>query len=274
MSLGRLLLYLLTAISFLMVAFAILVEPPPLWVPVVLFVVYFAVIGWGVMDLRLGMFHDAICELREAKGAIALTFDDGPDPVGTRLVLDQLKKHGAHATFFLVGKKVEQHPEVAREIARAGHTIGVHSFRHERLYALLPPTRVKDDIQRTRDVIHSATGVRPIWFRPPVGQMSPRTSKGVTEAGATVIGWSVRALDGLRRTTDERCRKRVLPRLRDGAIVLFHDSWETAPVRPESGAADAPAGVRILGDVLVACKEAGLRPVNLEELLEATPRSP
>lgn len=270
MSSGRLLLYLLTASAFLMVAFAILVEPPPLWVPVVFAFVYFALIGWGVMNLRLAMFGDAICQLPEARGTLALTFDDGPDPVGTRLVLQRLKEYGARATFFVVGKKVELHPAIVREIVEAGHTIGVHSYRHERLYALLPPARVKEDIERTRELIYVATGVRPIWFRPPIGQMSPRTAVGVRRAGATVIGWSVRAFDGLRKTTDEVCKKRVLSKLKAGAIVLLHDSWEQEQVDPTRGLEDAPAGVRILGEVLAACQEKGLRAVSLEEMLEST----
>lgn len=267
MSLGRLLLFLLTALSFVMVALAFTFGPPPLWVPIGFSALYLGLIFWGVMDLRLSMFGDAICSVPEAHSRVALTFDDGPDPVSTRLVLAALREAKARATFFVVGKKAERYPEILREIVADGHELGVHSYAHERLYSLLPPERVKADIERTRDIIFAATGARPVWFRPPVGQMSPRTAAGVERAGAVVIGWNVRALDGLKKTSDDECERRVLSGLKEGAILLLHDGWEREEVDPKAGQSGCPAGVRILPKVLAACRERGLRPVTIQGLL-------
>lgn len=272
MSFGRLLLFLLTALAFLMAALAFTLGPPPLWVPAGFAALYLGVIFWGVMDLRLAMFGDAICSVKDAGSSVALTFDDGPDPVSTRLVLRALGEENVRATFFVVGKKAERHPEILKEIVAGGHELGVHSFAHERLYSLLPPGRVKADIERTREIVFRATGVRPIWFRPPVGQMSPRTARGVEQAGATVIGFSVRARDGLKTTTDEACTNRVVRGLKPGAIVLLHDGWEREEVDREAGIGGCPAGVRCLPEILAACREKGLAPVTLEDLLQLSAR--
>ncbi len=272
MSLGRLLLFLLTALAFVMAGVAVFIEPPPLWVPMGFALGYVVVVGLGVMNLRLGMFGDAICEVKEARDKVALTFDDGPDPVGTRLVLRLLEEHGAQATFFVVGKKAERHPDLLREIVKAGHTLGVHSYRHERLYSLLPPERVREDIERTRQIIFEHTGVRPVWFRPPVGQMSPRTALGVERAGVMTIGWGVRALDGLKRAQDDDCYRRVERGLRSGAIVLLHDAWERDAIDAALGTSGCPAGVRVLPQILQACRDKGLAPVSIEKLLEAAAR--
>jgi peptidoglycan/xylan/chitin deacetylase (PgdA/CDA1 family) len=269
-SLGRLLLFVLIALSFVMVALAFTWGAPPLWVPIGFAALYFGVIFWGVMDLRLSMFGDAICSVPEAESCVALTFDDGPDPVSTRLALRALREGKARATFFVVGKKAEKYPEILREIVAEGHELGVHSYAHERLYSLLPPERVKADIERTREIILSATGVCPVWFRPPVGQMSPRTAKGVERAGAVVIGWTVRALDGLRKTTEATCERRVLTGLKAGAIVLLHDGWEREEVEPAAGLLGCPTGVRSLPKILAACRKAGLSPVTVQELLAST----
>jgi peptidoglycan/xylan/chitin deacetylase (PgdA/CDA1 family) len=268
-SIGRLLLFLLTALAFVMAGFALSFGPPPLWVPVGFAALYLGIIIWGVMDLRLRMFGDAICSVPGARACLALTFDDGPDPVSTPLVLEALRQGSAHAPFFVVGKKAERHPELLRQIVAEGHELGIHSYAHERLYSLLTPERVRADIQRTQEIVFSATGSRPIWFRPPVGQMSPRTALGVERAGATVIGWGVRALDGLATTTDERCKSRVVSGLIPGAIVLMHDGWEREPVDPSRGLLGCPAGVRNLGSILAACRERSLHPVTLRALLES-----
>ena len=269
MSFGRWLLYLLTALALVMTGAAVWVGPPPLWVPVLFGLLYVAVISWGVMTPTLGMFGDAVCEVKGAAGKVALTFDDGPDPWGTREVLRILRKEKAHATFFVVGKKAEKHPDILREIVEQGHSLGMHSYGHERLYSLLPPERVRQDIERVRGIISEATGRAPVWFRPPIGQMSPRTALGVERAQVTTIGWNVRSRDGLRRTTDEQCVRRITTGLREGAIVLLHDAWEFDEVRPDAGVMGCPAGVRVLSQLIRACRDKGLEPVTIEQLLES-----
>ena len=278
MSLGRLLLFGLTAAVFLLALLAFVSEPPPLWVPWSLGAVYLGVVVWGTLNLQLEMFGDAICAVQGSGPQVALTFDDGPDPVTTPLVLALLKKADVRATFFVVGKKVVQHPGVVKQIVEAGHSVGVHSYDHNRLYSFLPPDAVHRDIEMTRDVIEESTGQRPVWFRPPVGQMSPRTAGGVKRAGSVVIGWSVRARDGARGADPEKCLQRIRKGLSPGAIVLLHDAWEKSPSLQEDNEKNAlltaPAGVQILQRVLDACREKSLQPVTIEELLISHPSEP
>lgn len=263
------LLYFSTAAAFVLVTVAVVFGPPPLWVPVCYVVLYLGLLVWGALDIRLRMFDDAICEVPEASDMVALTFDDGPDPVATRQVLRLLSRFGARATFFVVGKRARQFPDVLREIVNQGHSLGVHSESHQRFYALLPPERVRSDIEATRDVVFEITGIRPRWFRPPVGQTSPRTASGTAQADAPVIGWSVRCFDGRRAAKDVDCLRRLQSKLEAGAIVLLHDAWARQPL-PEGAGLDAcPAGVRVLEEILRQCQRRGLRPVTVEELLVA-----
>lgn len=277
---GRLLLYFSSAVVFLVAGLAVFGHPPPLWVPALLGLFYFAVIVIGVMNLSWEMFGDAVCQVPQAKGVVALTFDDGPDPVSTPLVLAMLKEADARATFFVVGKKVEKYPEIVAQILAEGHSLGIHSFQHQRLYAFLTPAEVERDIERTRQVIFQACGLRPLLFRPPVGQMSPRTAAGVKRAQVETIGWSVRARDGLERSQAEGCLSRVVSGLHPGAIVLLHDAWESRSVQSSSVSSalspaleatdplfDCPAGVRVLREILKTCRARGLQPVTVEELL-------
>lgn len=238
---------------------------PPFWLAVALVTAYFALLAWGSLDLSLEMYADVLWRAPEARGLVALTFDDGPDPSTTPRVLDVLEARGARATFFVLGERAALYPELLVRMARAGHTIGLHSYDHHRAYAFLPPTEVQRDIERCRDVVEEIVGQRPLWFRPPVGQTSPRTAEGVKRAGAEIVGWSARARDGLPRTTPERALARLEPRLTDGAIVLLHDAWE----RPQGAPSEGPAGVRALPALLDVLERKGLQAVSLDELVEA-----
>ncbi len=239
-------------------------------------VFYLTVVMLGVMHMPLQMFGPALCEVKGAEGKIALTFDDGPDPETTPQVLDVLRKAGARATFFVIGRKVDLYPEVTRRIHEEGHVLAVHSYAHHRLYAFLSPRQVKEDIERTRDAIERVTGVRPLWFRPPVGQMSPRTAEGIRRANAEAVGFSVRAFDGLRGARADKCLHRVRKGLKSGAIVLLHDAPErkaafaAPPLSEGSGERVAlPEGGALLPEILRELRERGLSAVTLPELVLA-----
>jgi peptidoglycan/xylan/chitin deacetylase (PgdA/CDA1 family) len=277
-SLGRSILLVLTLFVFVLAASAYFLEPPPVWVPVVLSAIYAATLLAGTLNMQLQMFGPALCRVEEARHEIALTFDDGPDPVSTPIVLAILEKAGVKANFFVIGHKVDEHPQIVRDIVNAGHSLGVHSYTHPWLYALLPPSEVMRDIYRCQDATERAAGVRPIWFRPPIGQLSPRTAKGIDSARAEAVGFSVRTRDGSLRATPEACLKRVKRGLHPGVIVLLHDAWERRNLSdersesesesdPNWGMSQAPVGVRILEDILRECEARHLRPVTLEELV-------
>ena len=214
----------------------------------------------GVLWPQCGMYGEALSRGKAGARRVALTFDDGPHPVTTRAVLALLRAHDARATFFVLGHKVEAHPDVVREIHAAGHTLGIHGFQHDRLFSFRSPGYARQEIERTRRAIARACAVRPSLFRPPVGFASYRTFRGAELAAARIIAWSVRSLDGLRSADPARVARRVIDHLEDGAIVLLHDAAEHDDF--------TPASLGALPDILRAARERGLATVSVEELLQ------
>ncbi len=267
MSTGRWLLYSSSALIVVMALIAALGGPiAPLWLLGVVGFFYVGILAWGSLDPSLEMYGDVLWRAPEAGARVALTFDDGPDPMTTPLVLDALRAAGAKATFFVLGQRAEAHPELMQRIADEGHGIGLHSYDHNRLYAFLTPAAVAADIGRCQSIVELTTGLRPIWFRPPVGQLSPRTMAGVRRADAVVTGWSTRGRDGLVTTDADQVFRRVAPALRPGAIVLLHDAWE----RPDGAPASGPAGIAALPRLLEEIDRRRLQAVTLDELMAAT----
>ncbi|HEY0467959.1 MAG TPA: polysaccharide deacetylase family protein, partial [Polyangiaceae bacterium] len=213
---------------------------------------------YGVLWPQCGMYGHALARGKAGAGRVALTFDDGPHPVTTRAVLELLRAHDARATFFVLGHKVESHPDVVREISAAGHTLGIHGFQHDRLFSFRSPSYARQQVERTRQAIARACGVEPSLFRPPVGFASYRTFRGAEQAAARIIAWSVRSLDGLRGADPARVARRVIERLEDGAIVLLHDAAEHDDF--------TPASIAALPEILRALRERGLAPVGVDEL--------
>jgi peptidoglycan/xylan/chitin deacetylase (PgdA/CDA1 family) len=162
------------------------------------------------------------CRLESGRG-IALTFDDGPHPDGTAAVLDVLADRKARATFFLVGEQVERYPSVAAEIASAGHEIAIHGQRHVLLLRRLPRA-LRDDLERARDVIASATGADPSLYRPPYGVFSGPALLTVRRLGWQALLWSRWGRDWERRATPESIAARAGRDLGPGEVILLHDS--------------------------------------------------
>jgi peptidoglycan-N-acetylglucosamine deacetylase len=203
---------------------------------------YMAFTCLGVFFLGLRMYTDAV--LRGPSGArgVALTFDDGPHPTHTRKVLDTLDEAGAKGTFFVIGRKAEEHPEIVKEIVARGHSVGLHSYGHDRLFSLRSTAYVRRDLKKGMATLEALLGKRPRLFRPPIGHTNPIIARVVEELDLEVIGWSVGARDGLAGTTVSDVLARVMPKAKDGAIVLLHDA-------PEHGERE-PAGVTALAELL------------------------
>jgi peptidoglycan/xylan/chitin deacetylase (PgdA/CDA1 family) len=157
-----------------------------------------------------------------AELVVALTFDDGPSPNFTPLVLDVLKKYDVRATFFLVGKHVEKYPDVARRIVEEGHEIGNHTYNHR---DLVPSTsrKLKREIFRAQEAIYRVTGVYPHYFRPPRGIYSEAVRKFVVRHGFKMVLWTVSGVDWAGTPTRVIAR-RILRFVSPGAIILLHDS--------------------------------------------------
>lgn len=256
---ARIGLALATAVALAIVALSLARGPMPLVPSVVALAAYLAVVLVGALVPSLSMFADVASRGAEGARGVALTFDDGPDPVTTREVLATLASRGARATFFVVGEKVEAHPDVLREIVAAGHGVGVHGHVHDRLFALRGARRVRDDLERAIAAVVAVTGERPRWLRPPVGQTNPTIARVADELDLRIVGWSARGLDGV-ATTPEKVVARVVPRLRDGAIVLLHDAAERG--------GRVPSGVAALGTILDALAARNLETVALDALVD------
>lgn len=265
---SRIVVYVATIGALALVARSILIGPLPTVVPVTAFVAYLLLIGAGVAFLRLGMFVDVVWRGPEEARGVALTFDDGPSPEHTPKILDLLDAARVRATFFVIGKKAAAHPEIVREIVERGHAVGVHGHDHDRLLALRTPKRVGDDLETAIATVEEITGTRPSLYRPPVGLTSPRIARALEEFDVTVVGWSVRALDGWAGAKPERVAKRVVPKLEDGAIVLLHDAAERDDF--------APASIEALPRILAAMRDKDLEGVRLDAWIgeEAAPTSP
>jgi peptidoglycan/xylan/chitin deacetylase (PgdA/CDA1 family) len=256
---ARIALWVLSIGGLAIAARALLLGPVPLWFALAALAAYIAFCVVGVLVPRFEMFGDVTWRGGPGTGAVALTFDDGPHPETTRRILELLSNAKAPATFFVLGEKAERHPEVLREVVESGHSLGVHGYSHDRLYSLKSPSAVASDIERVRAIVERETGLRTAWFRPPVGQVSPRTAEGAKRAGAQIIGWSIRGLDGLRRADPARVASRIERGLAPGAIILLHDAAEHDDFEP--------ASLRALPAILETIERRGLRVVPLGTLI-------
>ncbi|MEO5561255.1 MAG: polysaccharide deacetylase family protein [Dokdonella sp.] len=151
-----------------------------------------------------------------------LTFDDGPHPDVTPALLDLLAEHGARATFFLLGKHVERHPQVVRRIVAEGHAIGNHSYSHPRL-AQMDLASQRAEIDRTDQILAAFDGARQHWFRPPSGALPLNMLFDFLRRRRGIAYWSYDSMDYQRKGTAVlRDRLRAHPP-RSGDIVLMHD---------------------------------------------------
>ena len=159
---------------------------------------------------------------------ILITIDDGPDPHDTPLLLDLLDGHGIKAVFFMIGEKVAAHPELAREVIRRGHEIGNHTMTHPQgSFWCAGPWRTYREIVKCQQVIGEITGVKPRWFRAPVGHRNLFTHPVASIFGMKVMAWNRRGFDAVEKDA-EKVLARILPGLGSGDIVLLHESTPIA----------------------------------------------
>jgi peptidoglycan/xylan/chitin deacetylase (PgdA/CDA1 family) len=157
---------------------------------------------------------------------VALTFDDGPDVVSTPSFLRLLDQLGVRATFFVLGRHLGE-GALLREMAAAGHGIGVHGWDH-RPVSLHGPSALRDRLTRTRQHIEDATGAPVSWYRPPYGLVTPAASWAAGRAGLRTVLWSAWGRDWERRATPASVVQLVTAQLRPGGTVLLHDSDRTS----------------------------------------------
>ena len=157
---------------------------------------------------------------------IALTYDDGPNDPHTLKLLEVLAKHDVRATFFMIGRYVRQRPEIAREVARAGHVIGNHTFTHPVLiFESAAQTRMQ--LLECRSALQDAIGDHSNLFRPPFGGRRPATLRVARDLGLETVMWSVMGYDWNPRPAAE-IEKKVIRKIRGGDVILLHDGGHRA----------------------------------------------
>jgi peptidoglycan/xylan/chitin deacetylase (PgdA/CDA1 family) len=179
---------------------------------------------------------------------VALTFDDGPDPVSTPIFLNELDRLGWRGTFFLLGSMVRRAPSLAAEVAARGHEVAVHGDQH-RSHLRLSAFAIRDDVARARDLIAATAGAEPRWFRPPYGTLSGGSLSAAHRLGLQTVLWTTWGRDWRPEATAATVVADVTEGLRPGATVLLHDSDCTSAPDSWRAGVDALSG---LADVFEA----------------------
>jgi len=206
--------------------------------------------GYGSYQIKSNYFIKSINKGKN-KG-IALTFDDGPDPVSTPKILTILKESGVKATFFVIGKKAELYPDLVRQIDEEGHVIGNHSYGHQYTIGFFSTKRLTNDIEKCNEIIFRTIGKTPAFFRPPFGVTNPRYAPALKSNRLISVGWNLRSLDTQARNKYQVIDK-IISKLKNKDIVLLHDHL--------------PVTADALTDIIEHCKNKRLRIEPLSKLI-------
>lgn len=216
------------------------------------------------------LYGRTICRTPDAGKRIAITYDDGPNPAYTEKMMDVLDRHGAHATFFLIGRWAEREPGLAREVAAAGHALGNHTWDHPTL-ALRSSAQVQEELKRCRGAVEAA-GVNfsevdgAALMRPPWGRRRPGTLRAIRAAGYVPVLWSITCWDWRKRENAEKFARRG-SKAKEGDVILLHDGTHTEP------AGDRADSVQATDEILRRLTAEGYRFVTVPELV-GRPASP
>ncbi|MDD5027100.1 MAG: polysaccharide deacetylase family protein [Candidatus Omnitrophica bacterium] len=207
--------------------------------------------------VRKGTFYRA----QRTDKVVALTFDDGPSPIWTPQVLDELKKAKVKATFFMLGSHVERYPEIARRVLAEGHEIGNHTYDHHVLI-YYKMEELEKEIQEAEDALKTVTGQSPRYFRPPKAWLSSREKRKIEEMGYKIVLWSLNSKDWV-TFHDKQITAYILKRIQPGDIILFHDSGGVFTA--EGG--NRAQTIKTIPRLARKLKEKGYRFVTISELM-------
>lgn len=216
---------------------------------------YVAAAAYGSSRISSSFFVETNWRGPTDQSHIALTFDDGP-VAGTAQILAILARHAAPATFFCIGQRAQEQPELLRQIDAAGHLLGNHTFTHSHFIDLFSTRRLRAEIADTDAAIVAATGRRPLLFRPPYGVTTPNFARALRASRHQCIGWSVRSLDTVAKDETQLLNK-VTAALAPGAVFLFHDT--------------SAVTAAVLDKFLRQARERGFHVVPLDQLLGVIP---
>lgn len=183
---------------------------------------YFVKTPWWLKKI----YSSYIWDFPAKKNIVYLSFDDGPHPVATPFVLDQLKMHNAKATFFCIGKNVQAYPDIYKRILEEGHAVGNHTQHHYNGWKT-------KDADYLADVTEAAKYIDSNLFRPPYGRITSFQAKHIAHAirneKARVIMWDVLSGDFDETSNGQQCSENVLLNARKGSVIVFHDSEKAFP---------------------------------------------
>jgi len=205
------------------------------------------------VSLALAVEASGLRRVRSAEGAVALTFDDGPDPRYTPAVLDALEKADASATFFVVGENAKRNPELIARMIAQGHEVAHHTQTHPRLDRI-SPSRFASELDRGLHTLAAVGTPRPKWYRPPRGYRDARLEAMAEERGLRVALWARCFEKGSYRSAREMAAS-MAAATRAGDIVLAHD-----------GLGDRKMTVEALPLYLESMRTRGIEVVSLRDL--------
>jgi peptidoglycan-N-acetylglucosamine deacetylase len=186
---------------------------------------FLLLIIYGSSCIQSNFFIPVDCHTKSGEKQIALSFDDGPDPEFTPQVLALLAEYNATATFFVIGKNIPGNENILKQIDAAGHSIGNHSYTHSYFIDFKNVQGFLEELTWTQEIVLNVIGKRMKLFRPPFGVMTPSLAKAVNLLEQRVIGWSIRSFDTTAYSVTT-IAYRVQSQIKDGAIILFHDTSE------------------------------------------------
>jgi peptidoglycan/xylan/chitin deacetylase (PgdA/CDA1 family) len=217
------------------------------------------------------LYGRTLCRVPGAERLVALTYDDGPNPRATETLLDVLDRHGARATFLVIGRWVEREPALVRAIADRGHALGNHTWSHPTM-PLRSDRRIRAELRRCRDVVEAAGAVFSevsgrALVRPPYGHRRPGTLRTLRAAGYVPLLWSITCFDWRRAATARAIARRGI-RARGGDIVLLHDGSDVGI------GAERSQTIAATEEILLRGAAVGYRFVTVPELAAAGDAAP
>ena len=198
--------------------------------------------------------------LQPGAPCLALTYDDGPNDPGTLRLIDVLARHDVKATFFLLGRFVQQKPAIVRALAAAGHVLGNHSWDHPRLI-FASDGELRRQIEHTQTAIFDVCGVTPTLFRPPFGGRRPGTLSEVRKLGLQPIMWNVTCYDW-KPTSADKVVAHARRQIHGGNVILMHDGDQLGM------GADRQPTIQATDRIVPQYQAQGLEFITIPEMIE------
>lgn len=169
------------------------------------------------------LFPNHVWKIRTSEKKVYLTFDDGPSPIITPWVLEQLNIYNAKATFFCIGDNIQKHSDTFNQILAEQHSVGNHTFNHLNGWKTNTAVYI-DNVELCQAQIKNQKSLITNLFRPPYGKIKPSQSRMLRKMGFKIIMWDIISYDFDDATSKEKCLENVLENIENGSIIVFHDS--------------------------------------------------